>query len=271
MSLNKRIGFMGSGQMAEALARGLIDRGVVPASQICCSDPAPARKELFRGLGCTPYDTNFEVAKNCDVVFVSVKPQYVHSVLSEARPVLKEDSLVISIAAGITVAQLLEAAGPNARVCRVMPNTPCLVGETAAAMCLGGKATSEDAEIVVALFSAVGKIYQLDEKLLSAVTGLSGSGPAYIYMLIEALADGGVRAGLPRDVAQGLAAQTVYGSAKMVLETGRHPGALKDMVTSPGGTTIAGVHELEKSGFRAACINAVVAAAQRANELSKPQ
>ncbi|KAF6257911.1 pyrroline-5-carboxylate reductase [Scenedesmus sp. NREL 46B-D3] len=237
MSLNKRIGFMGSGQMAEALARGLIDRGVVPASQICCSDPAPARKELFRGLGCTPYDTNFEVAKNCDVVFVSVKP----------------------------------TAGPNARVCRVMPNTPCLVGETAAAMCLGGKATSEDAEIVVALFSAVGKIYQLDEKLLSAVTGLSGSGPAYIYMLIEALADGGVRAGLPRDVAQGLAAQTVYGSAKMVLETGRHPGALKDMVTSPGGTTIAGVHELEKSGFRAACINAVVAAAQRANELSKPQ
>lgn len=271
MSLNKRIGFMGSGQMAEALARGLIDRGVVQASQICCSDPAPARKELFRSLGCTPYDTNFEVAKNCDVVFVSVKPQYVHTVLTEARPVLKEDTLVISIAAGITVAQLLEAAGPNARVCRVMPNTPCLVGETAAAMCLGGKATSDDGETVVSLFSAVGKIYQLDEKLLAAVTGLSGSGPAYIYMLIEALADGGVRAGLPRDVAQGLAAQTVLGSAKMVLETGRHPGALKDMVTSPGGTTIAGVHELEKAGFRAACINAVVAATQRANELSKPQ
>eukprot|EP00882_Tetradesmus_deserticola_P008406 GHRQ01008864.1.p1 GENE.GHRQ01008864.1~~GHRQ01008864.1.p1 ORF type:complete len:261 (+),score=34.39 GHRQ01008864.1:684-1466(+) len=195
MSLNKRIGFMGSGQMAEALARGLIDRGVVQASQICCSDPAPARKDLFRSLGCTPYDTNLEVAKNCDVVFVSVKPQYVHTVLTEARPVLKEDSLVISIAAGITVAQLLEAAGPNARVCRVMPNTPCLVGESAAAMCLGGKASAEDGEVVVALLSAVGKIYQLDEKLLAAVTGLSGSGPAYIYMLIEALADGGVRAG----------------------------------------------------------------------------
>ncbi|KAF8057129.1 pyrroline-5-carboxylate reductase [Scenedesmus sp. PABB004] len=268
--MSRRIGFMGSGQMAEALARGLIERSVVAPSAICCSDPAQARKELFRGLGATPYDTNLEVAKNSDVLFVSVKPQYVHAVLSEARPVLQEHTLVISIAAGITVAQLLEAAGPTARVCRVMPNTPCLVGETAAAMCLGGRATPEDGEVVVSLFSAVGKIYQLDEKLLAAVTGLSGSGPAYVYMMIEALADGGVRAGLPRDVAQGLAAQTVLGSAKMVLETGRHPGALKDMVTSPGGTTIAGVHELEKAGLRAACMNAVLAATARAHELSKP-
>lgn len=269
MALNKRVGFLGSGQMAEALARGLIDRGVVEPSQISCSDPAQARKELFRSLGATPYDSNADVAEHSDVLFVSVKPQYVQPVLAEARPRLRDNTLVVSIAAGVTVAQLLEAAGPNARVCRVMPNTPCLVGETAAAMCLGGRATHEDGETVVALFSAVGKIYQLEEKLLSAVTGLSGSGPAYVYMIIEALADGGVRAGLPRDVAQGLAAQTVLGSAKMVLETGRHPGALKDMVTSPGGTTIAGVHELEKAGLRAACMNAVVAATQRANELSK--
>eukprot|EP00878_Enallax_costatus_P019742 GHUV01020836.1.p1 GENE.GHUV01020836.1~~GHUV01020836.1.p1 ORF type:complete len:243 (+),score=45.91 GHUV01020836.1:192-920(+) len=195
MVLDKRIGFMGAGQMAEALARGLIDRGVVPVSQICCSDPSQGRKELFRGFGATPYDTNVEVAQNSDVLFVSVKPQFVHTVLTEARPVLKDSTLVISIAAGVTVAQLLEAAGPNARVCRVMPNTPCLVGETAAAMCLGGKADSSDADVVVELFSAVGKIYQLDEKLLSAVTGLSGSGPAYVYVMIEALADGGVRAG----------------------------------------------------------------------------
>ncbi|GFH15156.1 pyrroline-5-carboxylate reductase [Haematococcus lacustris] len=171
-------------------------------------------------------------------------------------------------AAGVTVDKLVDAAGPHARVVRVMPNTPCLVGETAAAMCLGGKADASDEQLVRQLFEAVGKIYTVDEKLLAAVTGLSGSGPAYVFMMVEALADGGVKAGLPREIAQALAAQTVLGSAKMVLETGKHPGALKDMVTSPGGTTIAGVHELEKAGVRAAFMSAVVAATNRANELS---
>lgn len=149
-----------------------------------------------------------------------------------------------------------------------MPNTPCLVGETAAAMCLGGKAEKNDAEVVHTLMSAVGTIYIVDEKLLGAVTGLSGSGPAYIFLMIEGLADGGVRAGLPRDIAQQLAAQTVLGAAKMVLETGKHPGVLKDMVTSPAGTTIAGVHELERAGVRAAFMNAVYAAKQRSDELA---
>ena len=189
-------------------------------------------------------------------------------VLREVRPQLQPHTVIVSIAAGITLSTLKEAAGEGARVVRVMPNTPCLVGETAAAMCLGGGATDEDAELVLTLFSAVGTIYRVEEKLLSAVTGLSGSGPAYVFVMIEALADGGVRAGLPRDVAQQLAAQTVLGSAKMVLETGKHPGVLKDMVTSPAGTTIAGVHQLEIGGVRAAFINAVQAATQRADELA---
>ncbi|GIL71398.1 hypothetical protein Vretimale_2729 [Volvox reticuliferus] len=267
--LDKRIGFLGSGQMAEALARGLVKRGLVTAERIACNDPNPVRKELFKSFGAMPYDSNVEVARNADVLFVAVKPQHVGQVLTEVRSVLTETHTVVSIAAGITVEKLVEAAGPDAHVVRVMPNTPCLVGETAAAMCLGGKATSEDEALVRTIFEAVGKIYTVDEKLLAAVTGLSGSGPAYVFMMVEALADGGVRAGLPRDIAQALAAQTVLGSAKMVLETGTHPGALKDMVTSPAGTTIAGVHELEKAGMRAAFMSAVVAATERANQLSK--
>ena len=150
-----------------------------------------------------------------------------------------------------------------------MPNTPGHVGESAAAMCVGGAADAADADHVRALLSAVGVVHAVDEKLLSAVTGLSGSGPAYVFLIIEALADGGVRAGLPRDVSQALAAQTVLGGARMVLDTGRHPGALKDMVTSPAGTTIAGVHALERGGVRAALIDAVMAATARADELAR--
>ena len=267
--LNKRIGFIGSGQMAEALARGLLDRGIIKGEQISCSDPNPARKEVFKSFGSSPYESNVDVAKNCDVLFIAVKPQHVSETLEEVRPVLTNNHTIVSIAAGITLGTMLEAAGPDARVIRVMPNTPCLVGETAAAMCLGGKADASDEKVARQIFEAVGRIYTVDEKLLSAVTGLSGSGPAYVFMMIEAMADGGVKAGLPRDIAQALAAQTVLGSAKMVLETGKHPGALKDMVTSPGGTTIAGVHELEKAGVRAAFMSAVVAATNRADELSK--
>lgn len=205
-----------------------------------------------------------------DVLFIAVKPQYVAVVLSEVKGSLKDSHTIVSIAAGVTLQQLkvscrshrnclgeesrslpwpgerpctscsasvctMQDAGGDRRLVRVMPNTPCLVGETASAMCLGSKATDTDADLVRTLFSAVGKCFQVDESLLSAVTGLSGSGPAYVFLMIEALSDGGVRAGLPRDVAQSLAAQTVLGSAKMVLDAGKHPGALKDMVTSPAG------------------------------------
>ena len=255
--------------MAEALARGFIDKGVVKAEDISATDPMQVRKDVFRSFGASPVDSNAEVVARSDIVFVAVKPQYVSVVLQEVRSHLRNSTIIVSIAAGITLQTLRDAVGESARLVRVMPNTPCLVGETAAAMCLGGSADDGDAELVRVLFSSVGTIYRVDEKLLSAVTGLSGSGPAYVFIMIEALADGGVRAGLPRDVAQQLAAQTVLGSAKMVLETGKHPGVLKDMVTSPAGTTIAGVHELEKAGVRSAFINAVHAATIRADELSK--
>ena len=210
-----------------------------------------------------------QVAQNADVIFIAVKPQYVDTVLREVAPYLRADSVVVSIAAGIPLAALAAAAGPTTRLVRVMPNTPCLVGETAAAMCLGGAADEGDADTVRALFSAVGVVHRVDERLLSAVTGLSGSGPAYGFLAIEALADGGVRAGLPRDIATQLAAQTLLGAARMVLETGKHPGALKDMVTSPAGTTIAGVAALERGGLRAAFMEAVACATARAEELSR--
>lgn len=266
---SKRIGFIGAGQMAEALARGFINKNIIKASNIYATDIMQVRKDVFTSFGANAAETNSEVVANSDVVFIAVKPQYVSIVLNEVKPVLTPQTVIVSIAAGVTLATLKAAAGEDARVIRVMPNTPCLVGETASAMCLGGKADDGDADVVKQLFDAVGTIYRVDEKLLSAVTGLSGSGPAYIFVMIEALSDGGVKAGLPRDIATQLAAQTVLGSAKMVLETGKHPGVLKDMVTSPAGTTIAGVHALEKAGVRNAFINAVTEAAARADELSK--
>jgi pyrroline-5-carboxylate reductase len=178
---------------------------------------------------------------------------------------------VVSIAAGITLRQLAEGLGSHCRLVRVMPNTPCLVGASASAYCPGDKATAEDVAVVDCLLNAVGRAFRVPEHLLDAVTGLSGSGPAFVYLMIEALSDGGVRVGLPRDVATALAAQTVLGSAKMVLETNLHPGTLKDMVASPGGTTIAGLHALERGGVRGALMDAVEAATKRSQELGQPR
>ncbi|KAG1671358.1 hypothetical protein FOA52_002968 [Chlamydomonas sp. UWO 241] len=268
--LTKRLGFIGPGSMAEALARGFVSRGVVAADMVGCSGSKSGRNRVFEEFGAVAYDSNLELVEASDIIFVSVKPYNVVKVLEEVRPALTPRHTIVSVAAGVPISTLLRAAGPDTRVVRVMPNTPCLVGEVAAAMCLGGRADESDEAMVRAMFEAVGKIFTVTEVQLSAVTGVSGSGPAYIFMVIEAMADGGVKAGLPRHIAQALAAQTVLGSAKMVLETGKHPGALKDMVTSPGGTTIAGVHELEKAGLRAAFMNAVVAASNRAHELAGP-
>ncbi|CAI5995601.1 unnamed protein product [Closterium sp. NIES-64] len=266
-----RLGFVGAGQMAEALARGMSAAGVVAASDMSAMDLSQERLAVFAEMGVAAKTTCKELAAASDVIFIAVKPHTVKAVLSELRDsaAITSTHLVVSIAAGVTIANLQQWAGDEAKIVRVMPNTPCLVGQTAAAMSLGGKATAEDAALVRRMFEAVGKIQQVEEKLLDAVTGLSGSGPAYVFMAIEALADGGVAAGLPRDVALSLAAQTVYGSAKMVLETGKHPGQLKDSVASPGGTTIAGIYALEKGGFRATLMNAVVAATERSKELSK--
>ena len=210
---------------------------------------------------------NAELAKQCEIIVLAMKPQQAKAAMAELRGNVSADKLVISIVTGIRLESLAEGLGP-CRLVRVMPNTPCLVGQSASAYCLGPTATAADGELVAKLLGSVGLAVAVEEKLLDAVTGLSGSGPAYVYVMIEALADGGVRLGLARDVALRLAAQTVKGAAEMVLTTGEHPGVLKDRVASPGGTTIAGLHVMENCGVRGALISAVEAAARRASELA---
>jgi pyrroline-5-carboxylate reductase len=264
-----RIGFLGAGRMATALARGWLTAGLVRPGDLRASDPVSAARQAFAAeTGCTAGSDNPPVVEASDLLVLAVKPQSMAGLLAEVRPLLRAP-LVVSIAAGISLSQLQKGLGESCRLVRVMPNTPCLVGASASAYSPSPTATAEDAALVDRLMNAVGKAFRVSEALLDAVTGLSGSGPAYVYVIIEALADGGVRAGLPRDVAQALAAQTVLGSAKMVLETGLHPAVLKDMVASPGGTTIVGLHALERGGLRAALIDAVESAARRATELGK--
>ncbi len=265
-----RFGFLGAGKMATALARGWIEAGLTSAAHVVASDPVAAARDGFTAAtGARATADNREVVRQSDVLVLAVKPQSMAPLLAEARPLLAERHLIVSIAAGITLKQLADGLGPNRRLVRVMPNTPCLVGASAAGYAPGESATADDVAMVDRLMNAVGKAFRVPEALLDAVTGLSGSGPAFVYVMIEALSDGGVRVGLPRDVATALAAQTVLGSAKMVLETGLHPGVLKDQVTSPGGTTIAGLHALERGGLRAALIDAVEAATRRATELGR--
>jgi pyrroline-5-carboxylate reductase len=234
------------------------------------SDPSATARDAFgRETGAKTTPSNAAVAKFADVLVLAVKPDQVLGVLSDIREHFTSDHLLISIAAGVPLAKLEGGLGAGARLIRVMPNTPALVGMSATAFALGKSARPEDGALAQKLFSAVGIAFQVKEALLDAVTGLSGSGPAYVYLFIEGLSDGGVAAGLPRDVATRLAAQTVLGSAKMVLETGLHPGALKDMVTSPGGTTIEGLHELEKGTLRGTLISAVRAATEKSRKLGQ--
>jgi len=270
MAANLKIGFLGAGKMATALAKGFVHAKLVEPSDLLASDPVGAAQQHFTAeTGGRCVDSNVEVARSSNILVLAVKPGQVNEVLAEVRPHFTSDHLLISIAAGVPIERMQTALGGSARVVRVMPNTPALIGLSASAYALGNAATREDAGLTQKLFSSVGIAFELKETLLDAVTGLSGSGPAYVYMIIEALSDGGVAAGLPRDVATRLAAQTVMGSARMVLETNLHPGALKDMVTSPGGTTIEGVHELEKGGLRAALINAVRAASDKSRKLGQ--
>jgi pyrroline-5-carboxylate reductase len=270
MSAKLTIGFLGAGKMGTALARGFIQAGLVTAEQIMASDPVENASAAFgRETGAKTAKSNAEVAKFASVLVLAVKPDQVSGVLAEIRGHFTKKHLLVSIAAGVPLAKLEKGLGANARVIRVMPNTPALVGTSATAYAPGHAALPEDGQLAQKLFSAVGIAFLVKESLLDAVTGLSGSGPAYIYLMIEALSDGGVASGLPRDIATKLAAQTVLGSAKMVLETGMHPGALKDMVTSPGGTTIEGLHELEKGKVRAALMNAVRAATEKSKKLGQ--
>lgn len=268
-SATTRWGFIGSGKMATALIHGMLRAGVATAQAICASDPVEAaRTALAAGTGISVADSNVAIAEQSGVLVLAVKPQSVPQVLGQIRDVVTSNHLVISIAAGVSLATLEAGLGTGRRLARVMPNTPALVGEGASGYCLGPGALEADEATVRACVNSVGRSFRVPETLLDAVTGLSGSGPAFVYLIIEALSDGGVRVGLPRDVATALAAQTVLGSARMVLETGLHTGALKDQVTSPGGTTIAGLHALERGGLRGTLMDAVEAATRRSAELA---
>lgn len=264
------IGFIGTGRMAVALARGILHAGVCDADQIIGSDVSPQYLQHFADVcNVRTVPDNMAVMDQSTTVFLSVKPQNMTEVLKEIHHQVKPDHLLVSIAAGVPIHRFTEVLGDHCRVVRVMPNTPCLVGASASAFCLGGGATEEDGKWVEQLLAAVGIAVRVPESMLDAVTGLSGSGPAYAYQIIEALSDGGVNMGLPRDIATRLAAQTLLGAAKMVLETGEHPGQLKDAVASPGGTTIAGLHVLESAGLRGTMMDAVKAATLRSQELGK--
>jgi pyrroline-5-carboxylate reductase len=270
MSLGLSIGFVGAGKMASALAEGFLRAGLVTPAQLVANDIAETARTVFASATkAKVVATNTAVAQAATVLILAVKPDAVSAALAELRSTITPAHLVISIAAGVTLAKLEAALPAGTRVIRVMPNTPALVGAGACAFALGQAATRDDAAVTQQLLSAVGVAFEVKEKLLDAVTGLSGSGPAYGFLMIEALSDGGVAAGLPRDIATKLAAQTLAGAARMVLETGLHPGALKDNVASPGGTTIEGLHELEKAGVRGALMNAVRAAAERSKQLGK--
>ena len=270
MAETLRIGFLGAGKMATALARAWIQAGLVAVEGVCASDPLLAAREAFaRETKAATHAENLRVLAASDVVILAVKPQTMPEVLKEIRRKMTSKHLVVSVAAGIPIDQIRDVIGLDRRIIRVMPNTPCLVGASASAFAGSTAATVADLQLVERLLNSVGRCVQVPEKWLDAVTGLSGSGPAFVAVIIEALADGGVRMGLPRDLASLLATQTVFGSAKMLLETGLHPAQLKDMVASPAGTTIAGLHELERGGLRAALMDAVEAATERSVELGK--
>lgn len=263
-----RIGFIGAGQMAQALARGWLTTGQCTAEQLCAYDPYPGSVQAFRSAvpGAQLLPDNRGVVERSDVIWLAVKPQQMNAALQSISGTATPAKLFVSIAAGVTL-ERLRAGLESGRVIRVMPNTPCLVGRGASAYAAGPAATPEDERLVERLLQAVGFATRVDERLLDAVTGLSGSGPAFVYIMIEALSDAGVRVGLTRETAQALAAHTVRGAAEMVLSSGEHPAALKDRVASPGGTTIAGLAALEKQGLRGALIAAVEAATQRSHEL----
>jgi pyrroline-5-carboxylate reductase len=264
----RKIGFVGGGNMAGALIRGLLHSETVGADQIRASDVKGERlDELHAKYGIHTTDDNEALARWADVVVIAVKPQIVDRILAAVAVAAGEGALVISIAAGVPLEAIEARLPPNARAVRAMPNTAAIALAGATAIAPGAHATKADLDVARSLFEAVGRCVVLDETLLDAVTGLSGSGPAYVMVIIEALADGGVKVGLGRDTALLLAAQTVYGAAKLQLETGEHPGRLKDMVTSPGGTAIAGLHTLESGGLRRTLIDAVESATNRSIEL----
>jgi pyrroline-5-carboxylate reductase len=270
----RRIGIIGAGAMGSALCRGLIQAGAAPANRILVSDLHPDHvQRLQQSHNIRVAESNVQVARYTDIILLAVKPATLPGVLDEIADALKRDGgkplpLLISIAAGVTLATIEQHLKEPIPVVRAMPNTPAQVGSGACAYCPGTHADETHRAHAAAIFESVGNAVEVPESMMDAVTALSGSGPAYVYLMIEALVDGGVKVGLPREVAYKLAAQTVLGAAKMVIETGLHPAQLRDMVTTPAGTTISAIASLEHSGVRAALIDAVEAATKRARELA---
>lgn len=262
------IAFIGGGQMAEALIKGILEKGIIDRAAIRCSEPLEDRREyLASAYRISLFAGNKEALQGAEAVLLAVKPQVMSAVLADISQALSAEQVVISIAAGISLDLLEDGLPAGSRVIRVMPNTPALIQEGAAALCRGASAKAEDMEKALCLFGAVGVAVEVPESMMDAVTGLSGSGPAYCFMFIESLIEAGIREGLPRNIAEKLAVQTVIGSAKMCAATGRHPDELAAMVTSPGGTTIQGIYRLHRGGMPAAVMDAVHAAAKRSEEL----
>ena len=269
MGNDKTIGFIGAGNMAEAMIRGLLRGGDFAIAQVAASGPREERMLELRDTYGIYATTDNKVPAASEIVVLSVKPQILARVLDEVGTTISPDALVISIAAGVPVAAIQARLAAGTRVVRAMPNTPALVDAAATAIARGEYARESDLEDAKRIFDAIGTTVTLDESLMDAVTGLSGSGPAYVFLILEALSDAGVKVGLSRRTSQLLAAQTVFGSAKLLLETNEHPGKLKDMVTSPGGTAITGLHTLEDGGIRTTLMNAVEAATRRSRELGE--
>ncbi len=271
MLRDKILAVLGVGMMGGALARGLVASGAMSASNIRLFDTNEARAIALAavvGAGARSSPSAQAAVTGADIILVAVKPAVIPTVLTDIAPFLSPSQLVVSIAAGVRLEKMESLLPEGVPVVRVMPNTPSLIGKGATALSRGTNATEAHLSLAQTLFDAVGITVEVPEKLLDAVTGLSGSGPAYVYLIIEALADGGVKQGLPRDTARLLAAQTVLGASEMVLSSDQHPAQLKDNVTTPGGTTIAGLHVLERAAVRCALMDAVEASTERSRELS---
>ncbi len=270
MLSNKRIAVIGAGHMARAMIGGMVKGKLTAAKNIVATRrSAEALSALRKQWGVGVTTDNVKAVRDADVVILSVKPQVSKAVLAEIAPAANKDQLIISVMAGITTETIAKRLGTPCPVVRAMPNTPCLVDAGATAICAGAHAGDKDLALAEAIFKSVGLCVTVSEPAMDAVTGLSGSGPVYLYMVIEAMIDGGVKMGLPRPVAAKLAAQTVFGAAKLVIETGKHPAILKDEVTTPGGTAINAIHTLEAKGLRSVLIDAIVTATQRSQELNR--
>ncbi|MCM1037872.1 MAG: pyrroline-5-carboxylate reductase [Roseburia sp.] len=263
-----KIGFIGLGNMADAMIGGMLKKNIVKAEDIIGTAKTSAtREKMADRYGISIKDTNAETAKASDVLILAVKPQFLAEVTAQIKDAVTDETLIISIAAGKSIAWIEEAFGRRMKIVRCMPNTPALVGEGCTGVCVNERVSEEEKEYSIKLMESFGRASLVPEHLIDAVGAVSGSSPAYVFMFIEAMADAGVAAGMPRKQAYEFAAQAVYGSAKLVLESGRHPGELKDMVCSPGGTTIQGVRVLEEKGLRGAVMDALAACVEKSKQL----